>query len=78
MGAAELVDELGDTRLLTSVLGGAEDIGPMDEYCAAAVIARVAVAAPTNRRDPYMLLLISTRQILPGDRVPSRRALCLV
>lgn len=61
-GVAEMDGEelVGDARLLTNVV------------CAAAVIERAAVAAPTNRRDPYMLLLISARQVLPGDRVSSR------
>lgn len=58
MDVEELVD---DARLLTKV-------------CAATVIERAAVATPTNRRDPYMLLLlsISARQVLPGDRVSRR------
>lgn len=60
-GVAEMDGEelVGDAWLLTNVV------------CAAAVIERAAVAAPTNRRDPYMLL-ISARQVLPGGRVSSR------
>lgn len=57
---------------LTNVLlGASEEIGPLMKVCAAAVIVRAAVAAPTNRRDPYMLL-ISAKQFLPGDEVSKR------
>lgn len=72
MDVEELVD---DARLLTNVLGATADgIGSVLKICAAAVIERAAVATPTNRRDPYMLLLllllsISARHVLPGDRV---------
>lgn len=58
---------------LTNVLGASEDaIGAVMKVCAAVAIERAAVAAPTNRRDPYMLMLaLPSRSFLvmefPGE-----------